>query len=229
MLKGMTPKAVFAYTGLFGFLLLLTVLFVVFIPKSPESAESQPNSYPVHIVPMEKEPIATQVFWEPVAYSPDGLVFEGFRVEHDPVRPEQAAIFVPETLSGDIVMFASYLSKNHRVVSYRPFLVARRGKMDIKDIRLPVGIETLKEGQRVELFEMVGVNEKGGFFPLFIPMDADIGLVSSNPDVVAVADRTTLLAQKEGTSEIKAQYAGFEASITVTVAKETMPSQDKQP
>lgn len=197
-----------------------------FVPKSiaedllnPTTAPFAIQTSPVNIqlTALAGEPIDGEVVWNAEVFGTNGVSSSGADIQIDNNDTTRVTVGIPQSVVGDVVLYASYTSANGNVIFAHPYLVATLSdggsltNIEIIPPRLVVG-----KGVTVEP-EIWGTYSSGIRRALYIPYNKPVELSSSDTNVVAITNEGLIVTKGFGAAIVNASLSGLTNSLIVSV------------
>jgi|GEM_PF-1984962 len=162
-------------------------------------------------------PVAGEILWSAVAYSPGGLTRDGLEVAEVVGNPSRVTVTVDSELAGDVVLYSSYLSTTGARIYLLPVLVTTQGLDQQSIVGIAVFPNELEVPVGAELPVEIQVRTGDGrYFPRFIaPGQAQVS--SLPPGIVEVSNPLRWTALSPGTADIVTTFGGLRATNRLTV------------
>lgn len=195
--------------------------------KSRHRAASKPDGsivFSVSVTPKADDPPAESVSWYAESRNVNGITDAGITTTPDPNDSTKATVSVDDSVAGDVVAYASYISQKGSLVLGQPLLVISRPPSST-----PSGIDlgqssfALTVGDVMPVFLYADYPD-GRRMPQFVGADETVTYQSSNSSVVEVdSSRDSLIANAAGTATVTVSFNGFTTQASVTVNPTTPP------
>ena len=187
-------------------------------PVEPSgSLANGPVSVACTLDPPPGAPVPGDVHWFAEIYGEDGVSSEGLTVTPNPGDSTQVVVEIDESVVGDVVLFASYLTTDGRVVFARPVLIRSSGPAGATLTGIEVQPEEsfLSIGDRLRP-EIFRTYNDGSRWRSWLTSN-DLAVVSADPSVVDASNVGNWEAVAAGSVTVTVTYLGFDATSALDV------------
>ena len=177
------------------------------------------NSYPFTLQPLVNEPLQGIVNWFAEVFGANGVVSSNVTVAVDAVDSTRATVLVPDSVVGDVVLYASYLSTNGKFIFANPVaVVTQSAGAAMTNLVVQPASATLRPGEQIHP-ELWGQFTNGTRQQLFVAPGSVITVSNTNPIAVMADTNLTVTAIAGGIASLGYQYQGFSNTLNVTVVQ----------
>ncbi|MDA1069543.1 MAG: hypothetical protein O3C43_23970 [Verrucomicrobia bacterium] len=172
--------------------------------------------------PPASQPITGEVTWSVELHGIEGVSRDGVFAEPDIANPSAVKVSVDPSVIGDVVLFMSYETSGGKIAFGRPILVTSQAPfgavLDHLEV-LPDGV-TVLPGEIIRP-DIVAVYDDGSRVTKWYTLEDIESVVSSNPEMVSVAQQPDWLALESGSATITVNAFGMTAQSEITVQPAT--------
>ena len=197
---------------------LLGEILPLFLPSLHQDRSSETKVvFPSEIQPPPDAPLAGPVTWLAEVYGATAISDEGITIVPHTTNPLRVEIEIAPSVLGDVVLFASYPTREDKIVFCPPMLVLRRepANATLTGIEIQPATDTLNLHQSLTPL-IVALYSNGSKYRRWLAAD-EFSVFSSAPDIVNVTNKWQWEGVLEGAATVTVSYAGFTAASQITV------------
>lgn len=182
------------------------------------------TTFSLSVTPAADDPPIDSVRWYAENRNVNGITDDGITTTPDPNDSTKVTVLVDDSVSGDVVVYASYISQKGSLVLGQPVLVLSRPPSPA-----PSGIDLGQSSFVLMVGDLMPVflyAEYPGDLRIaqFVGVDETVTYQSSDSSVVEIdSSRDSLIAKAAGTATVTVTFHGFSTQAGVTVNPTTPP------
>jgi hypothetical protein len=183
------------------------------------------TSYRFGITPNPHDPVSGEINWFVENRTTNGVTTVGVTAIPDPMDPTKVTVTVDDAVTGDVVLYVTYITQKEALVLGKPVLVVSRPPAPS-----PIGIDIGQSSFVLNVGDVIPVSlyadyAHGVRMAQFVGANESLGLQSANPAVVVPdAAHDSFVARSAGTTTVTVTFHGFTTHASVTVSSPIAPA-----